>query len=108
MARSIFPVCLLFSLLFAVSSATMIHAQDNRHAILDELAEEYRPGWIGSYTDSLGNSLNRIDKTLAFNWKGQTADARLESTQFEVTWTGLLFLSSRSASTRCTLKPMGT
>ena len=94
MARSIFPVCLLFSLLFAVSSATMIHAQDNRHAILDELAEEYRPGWIGSYTDSLGNSLNRIDKTLAFNWKGQTADARLESTQFEVTWTGLLFLQS--------------
>lgn len=94
MVRCIFPAYLLFSLLIAASSIEQIHGQDNRQAILDELAEEYRPGWVGKYTDSFGNSLSRIDRTLSFNWKGQTADARLESTQFEVTWTGLLFVQS--------------
>ena len=94
MVRCIFPAYLLFSLLIAASSIEQIHGQDNRQAILDELAEEYRPGWVGKYTDSFGNSLSRIDRTLSFDWKGQTADARLESTQFEVTWTGLLFVQS--------------
>ena len=55
MVRCIFPAYLLFSLLIAASSIEQIHGQDNRQAILDELAEEYRPGWVGKYTDSFGN-----------------------------------------------------
>lgn len=94
MSRLLLRTCFIFSLGCFLFSLENIHAQDNRQSILEELAEEYRPGWLGSYLDQSGNTFTRVDQTLSFNWHGQTADARLETTQFEATWTGLLFLQS--------------
>ncbi len=84
---------ILGTLSFSLSTLNCV-GQDNRQAILDELAEEYRPGWIGKYTDQAGNTVSRIDTTLSFDWQGQTADSRLATKQFEATWTGFLFLQS--------------
>ena len=84
---------LLFVLILI--SSDELHGQvDPRQAILDELAEDYLPGLLGTYKDSLGNSFTRIDRRLSFDWKGQTADSRLKSTEFEATWEGLLFFQS--------------
>ena len=84
---------LLFVLILL--SSDELHGQvDPRQAILDELAEDYLPGLLGTYKDSLGNSFTRIDRRLSFDWKGQTADSRLKSTEFEATWEGLLFFQS--------------
>tara|TARA_B100000945_G_scaffold319520_1_gene326924 strand:- start:5171 stop:9409 length:4239 start_codon:yes stop_codon:yes gene_type:complete len=94
MRRRILLACLLSGITTLFFPSDSIHAQDNRQAILDELAEEYRPGWIGRYRDQVGNTLTRIDSSLSFNWRQQTADARLETKQFEASWTGLLFLQS--------------
>ncbi len=67
---------------------------DPRQDILDELAEEYRPGLLGVYQDVKGNSFTRIDRSLSFDWQNQTADSRLATTQFEAVWEGLVFFQS--------------
>ena len=93
MRRPLLFACLACILSSFVSTENTL-AQNTRQEILDELAEEYLPGWIGSYTDQVGNSLTRIDHSLSFDWQHQTADPRLETVQFDANWTGLLFLQS--------------
>ena len=93
MRRPLLFACLACILSSFVSTENTL-AQNTRQEILDELAEEYLPGWIGSYSDQVGNSLTRIDHSLSFDWQHQTADPRLETVQFDANWTGLLFLQS--------------
>ena len=105
MRRPLLFACLACILSSFVSTENTL-AQNTRQEILDELAEEYLPGWIGSYTDQVGNSLTRIDHSLSFDWQHQTADPRLETVQFDANWTGLLFLQLWG-STLCLLNQTG-
>lgn len=67
MRRPLLFACLACILSSFVSTENTL-AQNTRQEILDELAEEYLPGWIGSYTDQVGNSLTRIDHSLSFDY----------------------------------------
>ncbi|MCH2591350.1 MAG: PA14 domain-containing protein, partial [Planctomycetales bacterium] len=53
--------------------------------------DEYQPGLVGAYTVG-GQTVERIDPDIAFDWKGGSPDPRLESGRFRARWQGNLLV----------------
>lgn len=57
----------------------------------DDELPQYLPGLVAEYSDSAGASVQRIDKTLAFDWTQRPPDVRLSQGPFSAQWRGRLF-----------------
>ena len=55
---------------------------------------EYEYGLAGTYRDSEGNEVSRVEDLLAFNWQDKLPDARLSGTDFGADWRGYLLIRS--------------
>ncbi len=71
--------------MLAISTAV---AQDD---FLDDLPKS---GLIGDYRDSAGNSRQRVDSAMAFDWSSDSPDPHLAAGEFSVNWKGLLRVHS--------------
>ena len=55
---------------------------------------EYEYGLTGTYRDSEGVEVTRVEDLLAFNWKDKLPDARLSGTDFRARWRGYVLIRS--------------
>ena len=58
---------------------------------LSDEDDEYQPGLVGSYSGG-GQTIERIDSEIAFDWKLSSPDPRLPEGSFRVVWRGKLLV----------------
>jgi hypothetical protein len=79
--------CVLVPAILLVLAAT---GDGNCFAQPDE-ESQYRPGLIGQY-QTADQTICRVDEAVVFDWTGPSPDPRLPAGDFNVRWTGKLFV----------------
>lgn len=77
----------LCSIILSPAVPTFVLAQDDDD---EEEESEFKIGWVGTYGDTAGNAIRRVDESIAFQWQTGRADERLVAGAVKGQWDGVL------------------